>query len=159
MIRLYGLRMLAVAGLACGVILAAPNAPGGQTKATAVRVALSRSLPAMKGDGLKITVLEVTYGPSAASPPHSHPCPVVAYVISGAIHTQVKGEPEAVYRVGESFFEAANGVHLISANASRKEPAKFIAYFLCDHETALSVAPIEPTGGSQGAPHHPHQEC
>jgi len=89
MIRLYGLRMLAVAGLSCG-ILAAPNAPGGQTKATADRVVLSRSLPAMKGNDLKITVLEVAYAPGAASPAHSHPCPVVAYVVSGAIRSQVK---------------------------------------------------------------------
>ena len=147
MIRLYGLRMLAVAGLACGVILAAPNAPGGQTKATAVRVALSRSLPAMKGDGLKITVLEVTYAPGGASPAHSHPCPVVAYVVSGAIRSQVQGEPEAIYQAGESFFEPANGVHLISANASRTAPAKFVAYFLCDHETKLSVPPVD---GSKG---------
>jgi quercetin dioxygenase-like cupin family protein len=55
----------------------------------------------------------------------------------------VKGEPEAVYKVGESFFEPANGVHEISANASRTAPAKFLAYFLCDHETKLSVPPID----------------
>jgi quercetin dioxygenase-like cupin family protein len=146
--KLYVWRMFAVAGLSCGVILAAQNAPGGQTKATAVRVALSRSLPAMKGDGLKVTVLEVAYAPGAASPAHSHPCPVVGYVVSGAIRSQVKSEPEAVYTVGESFFEAANGVHLISANASRTEPAKFVAYFLCDHETKLSVAPVD---GRKGA--------
>ena len=141
--KLYGCTMLAVVGLSCGVILAAQNAPGGQTKATADRVTLSQSLPAMKGDGLKITVLEVTYAPGAASPPHSHPCPVVGYVVSGAVRSQVKGEPEAVYRAGESFFEPANGVHLISANASRTEPAKFVVYFLCDHGTNLSVPPLD----------------
>src|SRR5919108_6064685 len=119
MIRLYGLRVLAIAGLSCGAILAAPNAPGGEIKTTADRVVLSRSLPAMKGNALKITVLEVTYAPGATSLPHSHPCPVVAYVVLGAIRSQVKGEPETVYRMGESFFEPANGVHLISANASR----------------------------------------
>jgi quercetin dioxygenase-like cupin family protein len=143
MIRLYGLRMLAVAGLCGGVILAVPNAPDGETKATADRVVLSRSLPAMKGNDLKITLLEVAYAPGAASPAHSHPCPVVAYVVSGVICSQVKGEAEAVYRVGESFFEPANGVHLISANASRTAPAKFVAYFLCDHETKLSVPPVD----------------
>jgi quercetin dioxygenase-like cupin family protein len=145
MIRAYGLRMLAVAGLSCGVILAAPNAP--ETKTTADRVVLSRPLPAMKGDGLKITVLEVTYSAGAASPSHTHPCPVVGYVVSGAIRSQVQGEPEAIYQVGESFFEPANGVHVISANASRTAPAKFLAYFLCDHETKLSVPPVD---GSKG---------
>ena len=145
MIRAYGLRMLAVAGLSCGVILAAPNGP--ETKTTTDRVVLSRPLPAMKGDGLKITLVEVTYPPGGASPAHSHPCPVVAYVVSGAIRSQVQGEPEAIYQVGESFFEPANGVHVISANASRTAPAKFLAYFLCDHETKLSVPPVD---GSKG---------
>ena len=128
-------------------ILAATNTPGGETKPTTDRVLLSRSLPPMKCNDLKITVLEVAYAPGAGSPAHSHPCPVVAYVVSGAIRSQVKGEPEAVYRAGQSFFEPANGVHLISANASRTEPAKFLAYFLCDHETNLSVPPIDSPEG------------
>jgi quercetin dioxygenase-like cupin family protein len=148
MISVRGLRMLAAAGLSCSVILAAPNAPGGEATATVDRVMLSRSLPAMKGSDLKIIVLEVTYAPGAASSAHSHPCPVVAYVLSGAIRSQVKGEPEAVYKVGESFFEPANAVHEISANASRTAPVKFLAYFLCDHETKLSVPPIDSSKGN-----------
>jgi quercetin dioxygenase-like cupin family protein len=50
----------------------------------------------------------------------------------------VKGEPEAIYRAGESFYEAPNGVHVVSANASQTEAATFIAYFVCDHNTPLS---------------------
>lgn len=142
-------RMLAGAGLSLGLLAAAGNATPGQTKETAIRVAFSRPLPVMKGNRLKVTVLEVAYAPGAASSPHSHPCPVIGYVVSGAVRMQLKREPEAVYKAGESFFEPANGVHLISANASSTEPAKFIAYFLCDHETELSVAPVEPLGGSQ----------
>jgi len=142
MVRLSRWGTVAIAGLSCGAILAATT-PGGETKATTDRAVLSRSLPVMKGDKLRITVLEVAYAPGEASPAHSHPCPVVAYVVSGAIRSQVKGEPEAVYRAGESFFEPANGVHLISANASKTERAKFVAYFLCDHETKLSVPPID----------------
>ena len=143
MMRLSRWVTVVIAGLSCGSILAATNAPGGETKATTDRVVLSRSLPAMKGNDLKITVLEVAYAPGAASPAHSHPCPVVAYVVSGAIRSQVQGEPETVYRAGQSFFEPASGVHLISANASRTEPAKFLAYFLCDHETKLSIPPVD----------------
>ena len=142
MTKLDGWVRLVIAGLSCGAILTAQNAPG-RTNATEDRVVLSQKLPAMKGDRLKVTVLEVAYAPGAGSPAHSHPCPVVGYVVSGAIRTQVKGEPEAVYRTGESFFEPANGVHVISANASRTAPAKFLAYFLCDHETKLSVPPVD----------------
>ena len=58
---------------------------------------------------------------------------------------QVKGEPEAIYRTGESFYEAPYGVHLVSANASDKEPAKLIAYFVCDHDTSLLSVPAPKT--------------
>lgn len=104
-----------------------------------VRVALSQPLPKLNGDHLKATLVEVHYGPGEASPQHSHPCAVIGYVVEGALRTQVKGEPEAIYKAGESFYEAPNGVHVVSANASQTEPAAFIAYFVCDHDTPLST--------------------
>jgi quercetin dioxygenase-like cupin family protein len=103
------------------------------------RVSLATPLPKLDGDHLRATLVEVYYGPGEASPPHSHRCAVVGYVVEGAIRTQVKGEPLAVYKAGESFYEAPNGIHAVSANASAMEPAKFVAYFVCDHETALST--------------------
>jgi hypothetical protein len=49
------------------------------------------------------------------------------------------GEPEAVLAAGESFYEAPNAVHLVSANASPDAPVKFLAYFTCDRDTPLSA--------------------
>lgn len=102
----------------------------------------SHVLPTLNGGKLAAHVVEVTYGPGAASPPHGHPCPVIGYVMQGSLRTQVKGQPEAVYKAGESFYEAPNGVHLISANASNTEPAKLLAFFVCDHDAPLS-APVK----------------
>jgi quercetin dioxygenase-like cupin family protein len=107
------------------------------------RIVLTRALPKLDGDQLKATLVEVNYGPGESSEPHSHPCPVIGYVVAGALRTRVRGEKEAVYTAGESFYEAANGVHVVSANASQKEPAKLIAYFVCDHDAPLSVAAPE----------------
>jgi len=106
------------------------------------RMAFFHSLPRLDGAHLKATIVEVTYGPGESSPPHSHPCAVIGYVIEGALRTQVKGEAEAVYNAGQGFYEAPNGVHTISANASDKVPVKFLAYFICDHDTALTVPPL-----------------
>jgi quercetin dioxygenase-like cupin family protein len=103
------------------------------------RMVLFKELPALDGDHLKAILLEVNYGPGEASSPHSHPCAVIGYVVAGTIRTQVKGEPEMTYKAGESFYEAPNGVHLISANASLEEPAKLAAFLMCDHDTPLSV--------------------
>jgi quercetin dioxygenase-like cupin family protein len=103
----------------------------------------------LNGEHLKATVVEVHYGHGESSPPHRHACAVIGYVVEGALRTQVKGEPEAIYKAGESFYEAPNSVHLVSANASQTEAATFIAYFVCDHDTPLSsdVPEIATPGG------------
>lgn len=103
------------------------------------RVALAHALPRLDGTHLKASVVEVHYRPGESSPQHSHPCSVVGYVVEGAIRTQVKAEPEAIYKAGEAFYEAPNGIHEVSANASQTQPATFIAYFVCDHDTPLSI--------------------
>jgi quercetin dioxygenase-like cupin family protein len=103
------------------------------------RVVLSQSLPKLDGDHLKVVLVEVQYGPGEASEPHSHPCAVIGYVVEGVLRTQVRGEPERIYKSGQSFYEAPNGVHLVSANGSSTEPAKLVAYLICDRDTPLSV--------------------
>ena len=114
------------------------------------RTVMSQALPALNGDHLKVFLLEVRYGPGEASTPHSHPCAVVGYVVEGSIRTQVQGQPEMIYKVGQSFYEAPNGVHLVSANASATEPAKLLAYLICDRETPLSID-VPERSGAKGA--------
>ena len=112
----------------------------GQTALDArTRIVFSQSLPQLDAAHLKVTTVEVTYPPGGSSTPHSHPCPVIGYVLRGAVRMQVKGGPVSVYRPGDSFYEAPHGVHQVSANASAKEPAVFLAYFICDHAGPLSV--------------------
>lgn len=113
--------------------------PTDEKKIERARVTFSHDLPSMKGNSLAITIVEVNYGPGESSTPHRHPCPVIGYVLEGTLRTQVKGEPEAIYKAGESFYEAPNGIHLVSANASDKERAKLLAYFVCDGQMPLSV--------------------
>ena len=103
------------------------------------RVLFSRELPKLNSNHLKVTLVEVNYGPGEASQPHSHPCAVIGYVVAGAVRTQVKGEPEVIYPAGGTFYEAPNGIHLVSANASTAEPAKLLAYLICDQDAPLSV--------------------
>ena len=108
------------------------------------RIALAQVLPSLDAGRLQVKLVEVTYPPGGFSAPHTHPYPVVVYVIAGALRVQVKGEPQAIYKAGESFYEASNGEHLISANASQQEPAKFIACFVCDGNESL-LLPIART--------------
>src|SRR5580704_14747700 len=143
---LYGMRTRSVAAMLC--VVTAGFLGWGQArsdmqhaeKSERARIALAEALPKMDGEHLKATLVEVNYGPGESSAPHSHPCPVIGYVLAGTLRTQVRGEAEAVYKPGESFYEAANRVHGVSANASQTEPANLLAYFVCDHDAALSVA-------------------
>jgi quercetin dioxygenase-like cupin family protein len=114
------------------------------------RAVMSQALPALDGDHLKAVLLEVRYGPGEASPPHRHPCAVIGYVLEGSLRTQLQGRPEMIYKAGQTFYEAPNGVHLVSANASTTEAAKLLAYFICDRDTPLTMDGPEP-GGPQGA--------
>ena len=131
------------------LVVARVAADATQKKSERSRVAFSHELPRLNGNKLSVTLVEVNYGPGESSTPHSHPCPVIGYVVEGTFRTQVKGEPEAIYKAGESFYEAPNGVHLVSANASDKEPAKFLALFVCDHDTprTIDVPENKPEGG------------
>jgi quercetin dioxygenase-like cupin family protein len=56
----------------------------------------------------------------------------MAYVISGAIRSQVEGEPVRVYHAGETWSEAPGAHHVVSENASATQPAELLAVFLVD---------------------------
>ena len=56
----------------------------------------------------------------------------MAYVISGAIRSQVEGEPARVYHPGETWSEAPGAHHTISENASTTSTAELLAVFLVD---------------------------
>lgn len=131
--------MFAVLICALGTGLAACAQDQGQRSS---RNAFSHALPALNGSTLRVDLVEVSYGPGAASPSHSHPCPVIGYVLQGSIRSQVKGQSAATYNAGESFYEPPNGTHLVSANASDTKPAKLLAVFVCDHDAPLS-APVK----------------
>src|SRR5262249_38775820 len=84
--------------------------------------------------GKSLATLVVDYAPGGASPPHIHAKSafVFAYVLSGAIESQVNDEPRRVYRAGESWYETPGSIHRLSRNASNAEPAKLLAVFVVD---------------------------
>src|SRR5438270_8961366 len=96
-------KRIAVAALA-GIALTA-------TPVERARLAFSHDLPRMDGTHLQAKLVEVTYGPGESSLPHTHPCPIVGYVLEGAVRMRVGGSPEVVYQAGEGFYVEANAEH------------------------------------------------
>ncbi|OBI50767.1 cupin domain-containing protein [Mycobacterium sp. E796] len=84
--------------------------------------------------GKSLEAVTVSYPPGAKSGAHHHAKSafIMAYVISGAIRSQIEGEPARVYHAGETWQEVPGAHHTISENASATEPAELLAVFLLD---------------------------
>jgi quercetin dioxygenase-like cupin family protein len=84
--------------------------------------------------GKSLVAVVVDYAPGGGSTPHTHAKSafIYAYVVSGAIESQVNEGPKRIYHAGESFFEEPGATHRVSRNASRTEPARLLAVFVVD---------------------------
>ena len=129
----------AVMASAIAVILPPIRAWSQSGRPSRSHVASTHELPPLDGGTLTTTLVEVTYEPGGANPAHRHPCPVVGYVLEGHLRMQIDGQPVRIYGPGEAFYESPADVHRVSANASEDHPARFLAYFVCDHKTPLSI--------------------
>jgi quercetin dioxygenase-like cupin family protein len=96
-------------------------------------------------EGKSMVAVVVTYPPGAKSPSHHHARSafIYAYVLSGAIRSQVDDEPAKVYQVGEGFKEVPGSRHRISENASNKDPASLLAIFVVDSKDKPLTVPDE----------------
>jgi quercetin dioxygenase-like cupin family protein len=90
------------------------------------------ALPNVPGKSLIAVVVD--YAPGGASPSHTHAKSafIYAYVVTGAVESQVNDGPKRVYHAGESFYEDLGAHHVVSRNASTTEPAKLLAVFVVD---------------------------
>jgi quercetin dioxygenase-like cupin family protein len=127
-----------------GILLAAIAlgvSPGRAQDGGQVRPAFKHVIPNAEGKSLIAVV--VSYAPGAKSPAHHHAPSafIYAYVLSGAIRSQVDDEPAKVYQTGEGFYEAPGSHHRISENASDAQPASLLAVFVVDsNDSPLTTA-------------------
>jgi quercetin dioxygenase-like cupin family protein len=107
-------------------------AASADTPDDAVTPNFSHAIPNIPGKSL--VAVEVLYPPGGASAPHTHARSafIYAYVVSGAIESQVDDEPAHIYTAGQAFYEEPGAHHRISRNASKSAPAKLLAVFVVD---------------------------
>ena len=117
---------LALTGIALGV------SPGLAQNLEQVKPVFEHIIPNAQGKSMVAVI--VSYPPGGKSPAHHHAQSafIYAYVLSGAIRSQVGDEPAKVYRVGEGFYEVPGSHHRISENASDSNPASLLAVFVVD---------------------------
>ncbi|AMX98035.1 cupin domain-containing protein [Mesorhizobium ciceri] len=111
-----------------------------------VRMAFEHSLPNV--EGTRIVAVTVTYPPGGKSLAHHHAASafIYAYVLSGAIRSQVGDEPAKIYHAGEGFYEMPGSHHRISENASETEPASLLALFVLDSKDKPLTTPDKAAG-------------
>ena len=121
--------------------LAAATPAAAQSRGEVITPNFERAIPNIPGKSLVAVVVD--YAPGGASHPHTHAKSafIYAYVVSGAVESQVNDGPKRVYHAGQSFYELPGAHHAVSRNASATKPAKLLAVFVVDTDDKALTTP------------------
>ncbi len=97
------------------------------------------SQPLASQPGTDVTVITVDYPPGGSTPPHEHPGYTYAYVLEGAVVSQLDDHEPVTYKVGEMWAEKPHEHHMVSKNASTTEPARLLVFMIAPHGVPLTT--------------------
>jgi quercetin dioxygenase-like cupin family protein len=80
----------------------------------------------------EVLMITVEYPPGGTDPAHTHHAQALVYVLEGSIQMQVRGGALTTLAPGQTFYEGPDDVHIISRNASRTAPARFLVFLVKD---------------------------
>jgi quercetin dioxygenase-like cupin family protein len=112
----------------------------------AVRTLLSKDLA---GDSSReVSLLTVDYAPGESTPVHTHNAQALVYVLEGSIVMQVKGGAPVTLTPGQTWSEGPDDVHIVSRNASKTAPAKYLV-FMVKGKGAPILTPVKSADSSR----------
>jgi quercetin dioxygenase-like cupin family protein len=120
------------------IILCTLLASIGTAHAAASTQLIAHDLIGLAGKESQIT--KVTVAPGQVGVPHRHNANVFVYILSGTM--QVKGGKLTTLHAGDTYYESPSDIHVVSNNASKTEPAEFLAFFVKD-KGAPSTTPVK----------------
>lgn len=110
-------------------------APAG---AESIQPVFQQALPNVSGK--TFTTVTVDFAPGERAAPHRHgQAFVFAYVLGGAIRSQLEGQSARVYQAGDHWAEPPGSHHVLTENARSTEPARLLVVFVADTGTALKT--------------------
>ena len=124
----FGAALAALAAWPSLVRAEATTTPLGETITPAFREAIAN----VPGKSLIAIVVNYTPGGKSLAHHHGRSAFVTAYVLTGAIRSQVENGETRVYKAGEHWTEPPGAYHPVSENASATEPASLLAIFVAD---------------------------
>lgn len=95
--------------------------------------------PLASQPGTDVVMITVDYAPGAATPPHEHPGFVYAYVLEGAVVSQLDDESPKTFTKGEMWSESPGQHHEISRNASSTQSARLLVFLIVPHGKPLTT--------------------
>ena len=98
----------------------------------------SEVLPNAPGESFTSAVVD--FPPSAHAVPHRHGNAFVyAYVLEGAVRSQLEGQPAHDYQRGESWSEPPGAHHVATENISGEDTAKLLVVFIAPSGQQLKI--------------------
>ncbi len=90
--------------------------------------------------GKTIAVVTVDFAPASRASPHRHgQAFVYAYVLRGAIRSQLEGQPARTYAAGQGWAEPPGTHHVLTENPSETEAAQLLVVFVSDSGQPLKT--------------------
>lgn len=129
--------LLPLALAVCGSALA-HDAGGAESH----HMLMQQALPDVPGE--HVLMLTVTYPPGGTSEAHLHSGSIFAYVLDGAVVSQLEGQPARTYHQGESWYETPRIHHLVSRNASATQPATLLVFAIGGEGEPIKLPLAEP---------------
>jgi quercetin dioxygenase-like cupin family protein len=125
-------------GALLGATLALSASIGAAGAHETVKPLFQQPLPNVPGK--TFTTVIVDFAPGVDAAPHRHgQAFVYAYVLSGAVRSQLEGEPAKTYQTGQFWSEPPGAHHLATVNASATAPARLLVTFVADTGEALKI--------------------
>lgn len=106
--------------------------------ASAGTVHVLTTQPLADQPGTDVTVLTVDYPPNGSTPAHEHPGHTYAYVLKGAVVSQLDDQLPQTYTIGQMWSEAPHQHHMVSKNASATAPAELLVFMIAPHGQELT---------------------
>jgi quercetin dioxygenase-like cupin family protein len=95
-----------------------------------VRSLMSKDLAGAPGK--ELSMITVEYSPGESTPAHTHHAQAMVYVLEGSIVMQAKGNEPVTLKPGQTWYEGPDDVHVVSRNASKSAPAKYLVFMVKD---------------------------
>ena len=92
--------------------------------------------------GKESVMITVEYPPGHSGEIHRHNAYTFVYVLEGSVVMQVRGGLPITLSPGQTWYEGPDDVHVVSRNASKSAPAKYLVFMVKD-EGAPILTPVK----------------